>query len=130
MGYAELLKDPRWQKRRLEIMERDEWTCQKCRDTEATLTVHHKSYRFEGDGFADVWDYKDNDLITLCDTCHGVEETVLLFLKKNLYFMIRDICEDATTISNVFASIDALHSSLGRRVDRDDIISIFDREKK
>lgn len=26
--YAEKLKDPRWQKRRLEIFERDDWTCQ------------------------------------------------------------------------------------------------------
>ncbi len=27
MTYAEQLKDPRWQKRRLEILQRDEWRC-------------------------------------------------------------------------------------------------------
>jgi len=35
--YAEKLKDPRWQKKRLEIMERDEWTCQWCVDSESPL---------------------------------------------------------------------------------------------
>jgi 5-methylcytosine-specific restriction endonuclease McrA len=34
--YGDKLKDPRWQKRRLEIFKRDEWTCQQCGDTETT----------------------------------------------------------------------------------------------
>lgn len=38
--YLEKLKDPRWQKRRLEIFQRDEFTCQVCFDTESTLHVH------------------------------------------------------------------------------------------
>ena len=44
MEYAEKLKDPRWQKKRLEILERDAWVCQKCFDTKSTLHVHHRIY--------------------------------------------------------------------------------------
>lgn len=67
--YAEKLKDPRWQKRRLEIFERDEFTCQCCRDTENTLHVHHLQY-FKGE----PWDVEDIYLITLCENCHEYEE--------------------------------------------------------
>jgi len=66
MTYAQKLKDPRWQKRRLEIMKRDNFACLKCHDTTKTLNVDHKFYRR---GF-DPWDYGDNDLQTLCEDCH------------------------------------------------------------
>jgi len=46
--YFEKFKDPRWQKKRLEIMERDQWTCQDCGSTDRSLNVHHMRY------FADV----------------------------------------------------------------------------
>ena len=39
--YSEKLRDPRWQKRRLEILERDAWQCQACLSTAKTLHVHH-----------------------------------------------------------------------------------------
>lgn len=66
MTYAEKLKDPRWQKRRLEIMERDEWTCQWCATSEKSLNVDHKIY-IQG---RDPWNYNDDDLQTLCEDCH------------------------------------------------------------
>ena len=37
--YSQKLKDPRWQKKRLQILERDEWNCQICHDNESTLVV-------------------------------------------------------------------------------------------
>lgn len=66
-SYFELLKDPRWQRKRLEIMERDNFTCQECEDTEATLNVHHKAYAFKKMA---PWEYPDDWLITLCEGCH------------------------------------------------------------
>ncbi len=69
-SYFEKLKDPKWQKRRLEIMERDNFTCRTCRSTEDTLNVHHTHYR-KG---ADPWDYDDDHLLTLCERCHGLAE--------------------------------------------------------
>ena len=35
--YTELLKDPRWQKKRLEIYERDNFTCNQCKNTKKTV---------------------------------------------------------------------------------------------
>lgn len=70
MNYAEKLKDPRWQKKRLEILNRDEWTCQGCFDTYSTLHVHHKRY-IKGN---DPWDCPDSILITLCEDCHAAED--------------------------------------------------------
>lgn len=70
-SYSELLKDPRWQKRRLEILSRDNFTCQRCRDDESTLHVHHKHYH-KG---RMPWDYEDRELVTLCEFCHeGIDE--------------------------------------------------------
>lgn len=42
--YSEKLKDPRWQKKRLEILNRDEFACRFCGDNKSTLNVHHISY--------------------------------------------------------------------------------------
>lgn len=64
--YSDLLKDPRWQKKRLEILARDEWKCQSCYDSETTLHVHHKHYH-KGHK---PWEYEDRELVTLCENCH------------------------------------------------------------
>jgi 5-methylcytosine-specific restriction endonuclease McrA len=59
-------KDPRWQKKRLEILERDKFKCRSCTNAESTLHVHHFKY----DPDCKVWEYDNDDLITFCDTCH------------------------------------------------------------
>jgi len=66
MNYSEKLKDPRWQKKRLEILVRDSWTCQRCDDKTSTLVVHHRDYLKD----KDPWDYPNELLITLCEHCH------------------------------------------------------------
>jgi hypothetical protein len=68
-AYAELLKDPRWQKKRLEIFERDGWACRYCGNSKQTLVVHHKDYLPN----LEPWDYLDDWLITLCEECHELE---------------------------------------------------------
>ena len=65
-AYSEQLRDPRWQRRRLEIMQRDNFTCQICGSTSKTLNVHHHVYHY---GYM-PWEYADNELITLCSDCH------------------------------------------------------------
>lgn len=57
-------KDPRWQKRRLEIMERDGFQCIACGDKDSELHVHHKRYRGQ------PWEAEDDDMQTLCVYCH------------------------------------------------------------
>ncbi len=68
-AYIEKLRDPRWQKKRLKILERDEWSCQICGDSTSTLHVHHRRY-LRG---KDPWDYDDALLTTLCEECHEYE---------------------------------------------------------
>lgn len=65
--YAEKLKDPRWQRRRLEILQRDDWKCTSCGDGTRTLHVHHHWYEGE------PWDAPSAALTTLCEDCHAEE---------------------------------------------------------
>ena len=89
--YAQKLKDPRWQKKRLEILNRDEWTCQLCGSTTDTLAVHHKRYLID----TEPWDYPNKLLITLCETCHEAEKEgeesndLIAMVKEN--FLSNDI---------------------------------------
>ena len=71
--YSELLKDPRWQKKRLQVLEQDNFQCQFCGDTKTTLHVHHFTYK------GNPWDAADDSLCTICEDCHWIEHH-----KKNL----------------------------------------------
>lgn len=93
-SYRDKLKDPRWQKRRLEVLNRDSFSCQNCGDATSTLHVHHLFY----DNDWEPWDYPGEALLTLCEFCHeeetinrrGIEQTLLLTLKV-IGFMHHDI---------------------------------------
>jgi hypothetical protein len=66
-SYSEKLRDPRWQKKRLEILQRDNFKCRICNDTESELQVHHLSYA------NDPWEIDNWYLVTLCKDCHAHE---------------------------------------------------------
>lgn len=70
LTYSEKLKDPRWQKKRLEIFQRDEFKCKFCGDAETELQVHHKEY-ING---RLPWEYDNEKLVTLCCHCHEIVE--------------------------------------------------------
>jgi hypothetical protein len=78
--YSKLLLDPRWQKKRLEILNRDEWICQYCFADERTLHVHHKYYIYN----KKPWEYDNNVLITLCDSCHSAEGGHIKYAQQQL----------------------------------------------
>jgi 5-methylcytosine-specific restriction endonuclease McrA len=69
--YRQLLRDPRWQKKRLEVFTRDAWTCQACGSTTQELQVHHRWYV----AGALPWDVPMQALITLCAPCHRKQRT-------------------------------------------------------
>ncbi len=71
--YSDKLKDPRWQKKRLEILQRDNWACQRCFDPDSTLIVHHRYYLRD----TEPWDYYDDALVTLCQACHDSEHETI-----------------------------------------------------
>ncbi len=65
-SYVEKLKDPRWQRKRLEVLKTTDFHCELCGDHESTLHVHHKLY-LKG---KEPWEYHRNQLVVLCDRCH------------------------------------------------------------
>lgn len=65
-SYSELLKDPRWQKKRLEILEYAQWRCQICGRKDRTLHVHH-SYYTNG---KKPWQYPNGSMIAVCEPHH------------------------------------------------------------
>lgn len=88
MTYAEKLKDPRWQKKRLEIFERDKWQCQSCGDKETTLNVHHRRYF----PHLDPWECETNNLVTLCENCHRRENEVRPKMEQMILDILRSTC--------------------------------------
>jgi hypothetical protein len=65
--YSEKLRDPRWQKKRLEVLESAGWECECCKSGTKTLHVHHKQY-IKG---REPWEYESTNFEALCEDCHA-----------------------------------------------------------
>lgn len=96
MGYGELLKNPKWQRKRLEILQRDEWKCQECSSEYTELHVHHIEYK----DFLLPWQYNDSDLITLCKKCHSKKHT-----QKKIPISIVELIESRVSNNENYAEI-------------------------
>ena len=71
MSYKRKLANPLWQKKRLEILTRDDFACLLCKDKETELHIHHNYYT-KG---KEPWEYDGDCYFTLCAHCHyEVEE--------------------------------------------------------
>ena len=86
----EKFRDVRWQKKRIEILERDGERCQgidengvQCKKTlkDEQLEIHHRNYTTP-----DPWDEPSENLISLCRECHEKEKNA------NLGQAARDVC--------------------------------------
>lgn len=69
LRYQDLLKDPRWQRRRLERMQQADFKCECCGKGHETLNVHHLRYV----AGRMPWEYEDADLSVLCESCHELQ---------------------------------------------------------
>jgi hypothetical protein len=78
--FWEAYKHPLWQKKRLEILERDSFCCLDCGENEKQLHVHHSGYLR---GFK-PWEYPDCTFRTLCEECHQIAERKREEIKKLL----------------------------------------------
>lgn len=67
--YRQLLLDPQWQRRRLEVLQAADFRCSRCRSQKANLQVHHRRY-IAG---RKPWEYPDEQLVVLCDGCHELQ---------------------------------------------------------
>src|SRR5262245_8350318 len=78
--YQERLKDPRWQRKRLGVLERAAWACEACGTKDSNLQVHHGFYERQ----ALPWEYSDASLFVLCDHCHERAETIRAAVYREL----------------------------------------------
>jgi hypothetical protein len=106
LTYAEQIKRPEWQKKRLEILSRDGWECVGCGDKESTLHVHHKWY----ENNKNIWDYSGNALVTLCEMCHETEHETKEEYEKILIATIYGaglLVEDFLSLAYTFSCMDS-----------------------
>lgn len=103
--YSEKLKDPRWQKKRLEILERDKFSCQTCKDDKTELHIHHKKY-----GHENPWDNENEDLITCCKHCHKLLSdlqtdniNISEIIRKNEFYIVLGYNSNNEKLSTLYA---------------------------
>lgn len=61
---------PEWQRKRLEVFQRDNFKCCNCNSTTRQLEVHHVDYVNDWK----TWKYPMDMLVTLCRDCHEKEQ--------------------------------------------------------
>ena len=87
-GYEETLRNPRWQKKRLGVLERAGWRCEWCGGRDEELQVHHGYYGKTAEGERrKPWEYPDESLYCLCDSCHEKAESA----RAGVYFQLAKI---------------------------------------
>lgn len=114
--YNEKLRDPRWQRMRLKVMERDEWACQICYDSKSTLNVHHRFYDFG----KDPWDYPIEALATLCEGCHEDETKRAPSAKRRLIRTLERVgftAQEFEELADAFDNWEASTNRVGVEVD-------------
>lgn len=102
-NYSGLLQDPRWQKKRVEVLQRDNFTCQHCGSTEKTLQVHHLCYQ----KWKKPWEYDNSELLTLCCDCHENET-------EENNFLYATFCDLKTMFGQVGLSKTAMNACFQR----------------
>lgn len=65
--YSEQIKSPKWQKKRLEILQLHNFKCEECGSETKTLNVHHRFY-IKG---RKIHEYDNDVLQCLCEDCHA-----------------------------------------------------------
>ena len=99
------LKDPRWQKLRLEVMQYNGFSCEICIDKESPLNVHHKEYFKDHE----PWEYSIEQLSCLCESCHESQHNRFNFLRWSCSYLNLDGSsnrDDASILLAGFAELD------------------------
>jgi len=122
MTYAEKLRSPMWQRRRLEVMARDGFKCTECGDGRRTLNVHHRWY----ERGVDPWSHGDECLTTLCEHCHELRTRVDDDSKRKTGALSREelvaLLDDADRARNCVDVKAAWTADASRRLERLDAV--------
>lgn len=85
-SYSDALQDPRWQKRRLEILSAADWACEDCGRKDRAFDIHHNFYirAFRNQ----PWRYENDLVMALCKPCHkfrqDFEEALFIAIARRL----------------------------------------------
>lgn len=99
-NYSEKLKHPKWQRKRLKILQRDNFTCQLCGDTETELHINHLKYKGE------PHEIPNRFLETLCKICHALKHSTpkhyIIFADKIKDLYGNNVIVYANQVKDVF----------------------------
>lgn len=88
MSYAQKLKDPRWQKKRLEVMTKAGWKCEDCGRDDRELSIHHLRY-ITG---LQPWEHSNDLLKCLCqEECHLKRQKLEQSIQTIIARFLRDV---------------------------------------
>ena len=89
-----LYEDPRWRKKRSEILERDNHKCQICGCN--AQDVHHIKYK--GNSYNEPWNIDNDYLVSLCKECHskfnGTSSDDYVFIPAPRPILLRGYSDD------------------------------------
>lgn len=112
--YSEQLRDPRWQRKRLELLEAAGWMCNQCFSGEKELHVHHYWYEPR----TAPWDYPDDCYGVLCDPCHKDWHTAKLHCDKSLAGLsITQLTQVSGLIAGLKCVSECVDYEMGRHCD-------------
>lgn len=89
--FWELYKHPKWQKKRLEVMQAAGHRCERCGDDEHELQIHHGFYARN----RKPWEYPNETLFCLCKECHEIAGYLRVSLMEEVAKVKPDLYEEA-----------------------------------
>ena len=101
LDWKEQYQHPHWQRKKHAILNRDDYSCRICGETEVQLDVHHLYYEKDGH----IWDVDDDGLVTLCKNCHKKIHDGLSKLSGIIAFKILSGELDATDLIDTLPKI-------------------------
>jgi len=134
MEFKEQYKHPNWQKKRLEKLELEGFSCECCGDVETTLHVHHNAYikgRF-------VWEYSNDQLSVLCESCHSNTHQKIDELRNSLSRISPHSVDEVLGFVKVISSensfvVGSCDEAVGVakhfEISSDEIIALLDQDK-
>lgn len=125
MNYAEQLRHPKWQKKRLEVLQEAEFTCQCCGDSDSPLHVHHRRY-VKG---RMPWEYGGNELVVVCGSCHGVEHEARKLVLEALLLAIPGAIDEARIAALIAGYLSVANPPLQNAVPSKDLLEACEIEK-
>lgn len=107
MEYSKKLQNPNWQRKRLEILNRDNFQCISCGAKDKELHVHHRWYIFGNE----IWDYPNNCFETLCHECHEYIELHIKEATHDINLELRRSILDQNDYSCILRLLNSISSS-------------------